>query len=146
MAILVHINAEGVGPLDPDVELLLERAAAAAFRAAGAADAELSITLLDDAGIAALNERYLGHEGPTDVISFALYDEGEPPLGDVYIGHAQALRQAEQNGVAEPEELARLAIHGTLHVLGEVHPEGDERLDSPMWRAQERILREVLER
>lgn len=146
MAILVHVNAEGVGPLDPDVELLLERAAAATFRAAGAADAELSITLLDDAGIAALNERYLGHEGPTDVISFALYDEGEPPLGDVYIGHAQALRQAKLNGVAESEELARLAIHGTLHVLGEAHPEGDERLDSPMWRAQERILREVLGR
>ncbi|MBX6362928.1 MAG: rRNA maturation RNase YbeY [Gemmatimonadetes bacterium] len=144
MAIHVHVNAEGVGPLDPDLERLLERAAVAAFQAAGAADAELSLTLLDDAGISELNERYLGHEGPTDVISFALHDEGEPPLGDVYIGHAEALRQARENGVPAAEELARLAIHGTLHVLGEEHPEGAERMDSPMWLTQERILRGVL--
>lgn len=144
MAIVVHVNAEGVGPLDPDVEFLLQRAAVAAFQAAGTADAELSLTLLDDARISELNESYLGHEGPTDVISFALHDEGEPPLGDVYIGHPQAVRQALENGVPTAEELARLAIHGTLHVLGEVHPEGVERLDSPMWRTQERILREVL--
>jgi Uncharacterized protein family UPF0054. len=38
------------------------------------------------------------------------------------------------------EELARLVIHGTLHILGLEHPEGDDRFSSPMWRKQERIL------
>lgn len=146
MAILVHVNAEDGVELPSGLEALLERAAAAAVRDAGVADAELSITLLDDEAITELNGRYLGHDEPTDVISFALYDEGETPLGDVYIGHAQALRQAEQGGIEPSEELARLAVHGALHVLGEDHPEGEERLESPMWQAQERILREVLGR
>ena len=42
------------------------------------------------------------------------------------------------------EELARLVVHGTLHVLGHDHPEDDSRLRSPMWRRQERLLRRVL--
>ncbi|NIP78659.1 MAG: rRNA maturation RNase YbeY, partial [Gemmatimonadetes bacterium] len=49
-------------------------------------DATLSLTLLDDADIAALNGEYLDRDGPTDVIAFALHDPGESPLGDVYVG------------------------------------------------------------
>jgi probable rRNA maturation factor len=103
-------------------------------------DAELSVTLLGDRAIAALNAEWLRHDGPTDVIAFPLYEEGEPPVGDVYIGVRQAGRQAAALGVPVSEELARLAIHGTLHVLGFDHPAGPDRVRSPMWREQERIL------
>jgi len=106
---------------------------------------EISLTLLDDEAIAALNRRYLGREGPTDVLAFSL---GEPtaPLGDVYVGFQQAGRQAAEHGVPLEEELARLAIHGTLHVLGHDHPEGPERTRSAMIRLQERLLGELMGR
>lgn len=123
---------------------LVERAATAALVARGVHDAELSVTLLGDRAIATLNRQWLGHEGPTDVLSFPLWGPGEPPVGDVYIGARQALRQAAALGVPARQELARLAIHGTLHVLGLDHPPDDEREASPMWREQERILADVI--
>ena len=71
-------------------------------------------------------------------------DDGRT-VGDVYLGFDQAARQAEEVGVELAQELARLAIHGTLHVLGYDHQEGPERLESPMFQLQERLLQEVLE-
>jgi probable rRNA maturation factor len=124
---------------------LLRAAVRAAFRARRITDAELSLTLLADAGITDLNAAYLGHDGPTDVIAFALYEPGETPVGDVYIGFDQALRQAERLDIPPDQELLRLAIHGTLHVLGFDHPAAAERETSEMWQLQERILAGVLE-
>lgn len=106
---------------------------------------ELSLTLLTDEEIRALNLRYLGHDRPTDVIAFTLGGP-EDLVGDVYVGVEQAHRQAEDLGVAPSEELLRLAVHGTLHVLGHDHPDGEERYASPMFEQQERIVRDVLER
>lgn len=118
-------------------------AARAVLRREGVAAAELSIALVGDEEIARLNREYLDHEGPTDVISFELPSPGEMRVGDVYVGARQASRQAEELGVPLREELLRLTIHGTLHVLGHEHPEGD-RDGSPMYRLQEEILDEVL--
>jgi|SRR5690554_315714 probable rRNA maturation factor len=126
------------------LERLLGRAARAALAAEGVTRGELSLTLLSDAAIAELNQRYLGRPGPTDVLAFPLYEGDEAPVGDVYIGYEQALRQAAALGVPVAEELARLAIHGTLHILGYDHPEG-RRESSRMWQVQERILHEVME-
>ena len=42
------------------------------------------------------------------------------------------------------EELARLTVHGTLHVLGHDHPDGQDRLESEMWQIQESIVAQVL--
>src|SRR5688572_12985643 len=56
----------------------LERAARAACESLGVEVAEISVALLDDPAIASMNEGHLGHEGPTDVLAFALYEEGEP--------------------------------------------------------------------
>ncbi len=106
-------------------------------------EAELSITLVDDEEIKRLNREYRGHDRPTDVIAFSLGGPGQP-LGDVYVGAEQARRQAEALGVPLSEELVRLAIHGTLHVLGHDHPDGDERFASPMYLLQEQLLGEVL--
>jgi probable rRNA maturation factor len=127
-----------------EARALLRRAARAALYAEGVRGAELGITLLDDEGIADLNRRYLGHEGPTDVISFALHGAEEAPVGDIYIGWDQALRQAATLGEPPAVELARLAIHGTLHILGYDHPEGTGRERSSMWNRQEEILQQVI--
>lgn len=131
--------SEGVSPpVSPDA---VERAVRHVLAAEGVGEAELSVALVGDAEIAALNEEYLGHEGPTDVISFHLHEAGEPPLGDVYVGVDQAVRQAAAFGATPAEEVVRLAVHGTLHVLGWDHPDGAERLESEMFRRQEELLR-----
>jgi probable rRNA maturation factor len=119
-------------------------AAAAACRIVGASHAMFSITWLDDAGITRMNEEYLEHEGPTDVISFHLYEHDEVPVGDIYIGFEQAARQAAAFDTTLDEELMRLAVHGVLHVLGFEHPDGEARTDSDMWSLQEAIMAEIL--
>lgn len=122
----------------------VERAVRETLRAEGHGAGEVSVAFLADPEMTGLNRDYLGHDRTTDVISFALHGEGEPPLGDVYVGVEQALRQAGELGVDPREELLRLAVHGTLHVLGWDHPEGEDRLGSDMFRRQEEILRAVL--
>jgi probable rRNA maturation factor len=129
------------------IRRLLQVAARAVLHREHTVEAELSITLLDDDGIAALNRQYLAHDGPTDVIAFPLYEQGERTVvGDVYIGADQAARQAAGNAVPLAEELVRLTVHGVLHVLGHDHPAGDDRVDSEMWRLQEEIVQQVVRR
>jgi len=70
--------------------------------------------------------------------------EGGALLGDVYVGMEQSRRQALEEGVSETEELVRLAVHGTLHLLGWDHPDGQERDASPHYRRQEQLVREIL--
>ena len=105
--------------------------------------AEISLALLADSEMQELNLRHLGKDSTTDVISFSLGGEGLV-VGDVYVGFEQAIRQADELGIEVGEELARLAIHGTLHVLGYDHPEGPERSKSPMFQIQEQLLRDLL--
>lgn len=131
------------GPFPGVPEALLEAAVRHTVGDQGVATAEISVTLLDDDGIRTLNRDYLGKDRPTDVIAFSLGSESEP-LGDVYIGVEQAGRQAEELGVALDEELVRLSVHGTLHVLGHDHPEGGERTESPMFARQERLVRAIM--
>jgi rRNA maturation RNase YbeY len=120
--------------------------AAAVLRAERVRDALLSIAFVSDRAIAALNRRHLGHAGPTDVISFGFEPAGAaaPVVGDIYIAPGVAREQARLNGVPWREEVARLIVHGVLHVLGYDHPEGEDRTASPMWRRQERLLARVL--
>ncbi|MDX1492987.1 MAG: rRNA maturation RNase YbeY, partial [Longimicrobiales bacterium] len=122
---------------------LIRRAVIRTLDAEGAPDAEVSVTLLDDAEIQAMNRAYLAKDATTDVIAFSLGEEAAEVLGDVYIGYDQAHRQARELDVDLEEELARLAIHGTLHVLGHDHPEDEDRAGSAMYRLQERLLAEV---
>ena len=123
------------------------RIAAAVLRAEKVREADISITFVSNRSIAALNRRHLGHTGPTDVISFELGQvSGAPVVGDVYIAPDVARVNARELGIPVAEELARLVVHGTLHVLGYTHPEGshDDRIASPMWKRQERLLRRAL--
>jgi probable rRNA maturation factor len=119
--------------------------ARAVLRAEGARRARLSIAFVSRRRIASMNRRHLGHEGATDVISFGLAPAiaGEVQ-GDIYIAPDVARENARRHGVPVREELARLVVHGTLHVLGHDHPEDGARERSPMWRRQETLLRRAL--
>lgn len=131
------VEASAEEGLQIPVELaLVEAASRWVLESEAALDGEVSIALVTDETISALNEQYLSHTGPTDVISFPLEDPRRL-VGDIYIGVEQAARQADDAGVSLREELLRLAIHGTLHVIGWDHPEGEA---SPMYLRQEELL------
>lgn len=135
--------AAGVPSARP-LGILLRRAARAVLDAEHSAELELSLTLLDDAAMRELNSDWLGHDRPTDVIAFALGEGEAEPLGDVYIGVERAIEQAAEAGVPVREELVRLAVHGTLHVLGYDHDEGAARQQGEMWRRQEELVKRIL--
>jgi probable rRNA maturation factor len=128
----------------PALRRLLARAARAVLRHESVDAGEVSVTLLDNAEIAEMNRSFLDHEGPTDVISFPLYEEDEDVVGDIYVGFDVARRQALASGITLEEELVRLTVHGALHIVGYDHPEGEARLDSEMWDLQEEIVARVM--
>lgn len=84
-------------------------------------DGELSIALIDDKEMKSLNNKFRGKNKTTDVLSFEINEGGI--LGDIYISLPQAKRQAKAYNVPLRDELVRLAVHGTLHVLGYTHKE-----------------------
>lgn len=98
----------------------------------GYPEAELSILLVDDQGIAEINQQYLNRQGPTNVISFP-QNEGEDSdlnpeiLGDVVVSVETAMREAEMAGKPLDWAIDRLVVHGILHLVGYDHesPEAD---------------------
>jgi probable rRNA maturation factor len=114
----------------------------ATLKAERVGDALISVAFVGSEMMSQLNVQFLKSEGPTDVITFGMSQNGGkmPVIGDIYICPPVAERNAKILGISSREELARLLIHGTLHVLGYDHPEGDGRTRSPMWKRQERIL------
>ena len=106
-------------------------------------DAELSILITDDREIHALNAEYRGKDKPTDVLSFALGENGgvcgAEILGDLVISLPTARRQAREYGVTVKEELLRLLIHGTLHLLGYDHEKVAPRIAARMRRTEEKL-------
>ena len=105
----------------------------------------VDITLLSAAAMRRTNARATGRRGLTDVIAYSLPQPDGRVVGDVYICPTVAA-QAPRNGTRSElrEELVRLAVHGTLHVLGYDHPEGSGRTRSRMWRLQERYVKRIL--
>jgi probable rRNA maturation factor len=68
-----------------------------------------------------LNRMFRGKDRPTDVLSFDLSDSPDAVEGEVYIGADIARRQAKELGATVSEEVARLVIHGLLHLAGHDH-------------------------
>lgn len=123
-------------------------------------DAELSLLFVDEATIAHLNETFMGHEGPTDVLAFPIDADddlgpGRSPgegstgpdqhlpadlpllLGDVVICPTVAARNAPAHAGTFDDEIALLTVHGILHVLGHDHAEPEE---TELMQARERDL------
>ncbi|PZV13314.1 MAG: rRNA maturation RNase YbeY [Pseudanabaena sp.] len=99
---------------------------------------ELSLAITDDLTIQKLNLQYRQQDRPTDVLSFAALESDVPAipsddsnyieptcLGDIIISQTTAIRQAEERGHSLTYELAWLAAHGLLHLLGWDHPDDD---------------------
>ena len=76
-------------------------------------------------------------------VSFAHGSGRDPVIGDIYICPDVARAAAAERGIGVREELTRLVIHGTLHVLGHEHPVETGREASPMWKRQEELLARV---
>ena len=103
----------------------------------------LSLTFVGRDRMRALNLQWKGKRELTDVLAFALESPGGRLAGDIYICPWAAAREARARGIPVREELRRLVVHGVLHVLGYDHPSDGHRLDSPMWRRQERYVRSL---
>jgi probable rRNA maturation factor len=140
VSIAVGVAADGVRL--PLARARVERVARAVLASERIRDAMLSVTFVGNPQIRRLNRRHLGRTGATDVISFGFRRAGKeaPIVGDVYIAPEVARASAKTNGVPLREELIRLVVHGTLHVLGYDHPESATRTRSAMWRKQERLV------
>ena len=123
-------SPRNAGRLGPPLRAIVRAALALEGRTAG----EIAIVLTDDATLRALNRRWRHIDRATDVISFG-YDERDPiprargdrVNGDLVISMDRVAAQAKRFGVTPGRELARLAIHGALHLAGHDHRRPAER-------------------
>nr|MDH3086013.1 rRNA maturation RNase YbeY [Bacillus velezensis] len=113
--------------------------------------AEVSVTIVTNEEIREINRDYQEKDTPTDVISFALEEEGEdeveivgadmpPVLGDIIISADRTKEQAEEYGHSFMRELGFLAVHGFLHLLGYDHMTKEE--EEEMFSKQKDLLDE----
>ncbi len=140
MTLVVEVTNDGgrIPLTRADARALAERV----LRAEGVRDAMLSLAFIPRREISAINRKHLHRAGATDVIAFGFAPAGArgPVIGDVYVSPEVARANARELGVPVREELMRLVVHGALHILGHDHPEGADRVASPMWRRQESLL------
>jgi probable rRNA maturation factor len=125
-------------------------------------DAELSLLFVDEQTISDLHKRFLGKEGPTDVLAFPIDEEpvegGRSPdsggsgpgvvpgestdlptlLGDVVICPAVAERNAPDHAGTYDDEIALLLVHGILHLMGMDHVDEEEAV--VMERREQELL------
>jgi probable rRNA maturation factor len=131
------------------VEALAQRAAeacAATLEAEGVGTWELALSFVSGSRIRALNRAYRGLDRATDVLSFSQREgellaappDEEPALGDVVVALTVAARQARAFGHSLEREVAFLAVHGTLHLLGYDHETPPE--EAVMMGKAERVL------
>ncbi|ARC74315.1 rRNA maturation RNase YbeY [Bacillus licheniformis] len=149
MSLILDITDEtGRVPEDrlAEIEKLLQFAAAEEGVADGA---EVSVTIVNNEEIQKINKEYRGKDYPTDVISFALEEDGEGEveiigadmplvLGDIIISVDKAREQAEEYGHSLMRELGFLTVHGFLHLLGYDHMTEEE--EKEMFTKQKEIL------
>jgi len=112
---------------------------------------EVDITIVTDDEIHALNRDYRNVDRATDVLSFALDEDGGEPelvggpevhlLGDIIISAETAARQAEEFGHGLEREIVYLAVHGLLHLLGYDHMQEEDK--AIMRAKEEEALREI---
>jgi probable rRNA maturation factor len=108
----------------------------------GRPDASISIAMVGQAAIHALNRAYLGHDWPTDVISFPLSNPDDPTLaGELVVSGEMALATASEVGAEPRDELALYIVHGLLHLCGyDDHTESDF---AAMRRREDEILTDL---
>jgi probable rRNA maturation factor len=124
-AITVIIESEAAEGADLDAGWL-GRLMQFALQSEGAPPAAVTLLVTDDAGIQALHREYLHDDTPTDVLSFTAASEEAFPiepgfgnyLGDIAVSWDTAAVQGPEAGLSVEQEVAFLALHGLLHLLG----------------------------
>jgi probable rRNA maturation factor len=108
----------------------------------------INIALVGPKTIQNLNSKYRNKSKPTDVLSFSRMETVTSPfpadsdLGDVLICWDVAKKQALEYKVSTQEELARLTVHGVLHLFGYDH-ERSRLEEKKMFRLQDKILKQL---
>ena len=131
MSILIN-NLQGKLPVDEETTKLIQKVVGVGLELEGVPpeEVEVSIGLVDDERMKELNSRYRGKDAPTDVLSFPMdehaREEGIRLLGDIVISLERARAQAVEWGHSFEREVARLASHGLLHLLGYDHETVEE--------------------
>jgi probable rRNA maturation factor len=110
-----------------------------ALAAEGVTSGWISVAVVDDATIRAINRRHLGHDWPTDVISFPLSDPGDDELcGELVVSAEMAAATASEAGVNAWYELALYVVHGLLHLCG--HDDSAAEVRDAMRQREAEIL------
>lgn len=120
----------------------LRRVAQSVLEQTGYPSADVSLTLVGKTRMQRLNRTYRQRDYATDVLAFPMQDASQSPeafVGDIVICVPVALSQASRFGNTPDEELLRLLIHGTLHLLGYDH-ETTEREAKRMKRKEQTIF------
>jgi probable rRNA maturation factor len=114
---------------------------------------EIGVSFVSESSITRLNRQYRHINKATDVLSFSSQEGDqvvhgvilkEVDLGDIVICPAFAKREAKRRGIELSEELVRLVIHGTLHLMGYDH--ADEVSEHRMFRIQETIVEKAMKK
>ena len=127
-------------PLVLGLAAIVREALASEGRRAG----EVSILFARDSDLRELNRRWRGIDRATDVLSFPYAEERGRVDGDLVISLDRLHAQATRYRVTPGKELARLVVHGTLHLAGLDHHQASERLH--MRRREARVMRAVAPR
>ena len=128
----IDISNEHDFPLD---EARLKKAVRTVLQDAGYNKGEISIAIVDDAEMHALNRKYLDHDYPTDVLSFVLDEEEGRLDGEIIASSDYALIEAEIYNWTADDEILLYVIHGSLHLAG--HDDQDAA-SKKLMREQER--------
>ncbi|MFW6287923.1 MAG: rRNA maturation RNase YbeY [bacterium] len=118
--------------------LTLQKIADKTAELEGYSSGEISFALLDNQQIQELNKQYRDKDAATDVLSFEMDEE---IWGDIVISTERAMEQAREYNHSIERELAFLAVHGILHLLGYDHQTEGEK--NEMRRKEERVLSEL---
>ena len=111
----IDISNEHDFPLD---EGRLKKAVRAVLKDAGFEQGEISIAVVEDAEMHALNRKYLDHDYPTDVLSFVLEEADGSLDGEIILSSDYAAREAELYKWTAADEILLYVIHGSLHLVG----------------------------
>lgn len=116
-----------------DWEALARRSVHAAMAAspyAALSESEISVLFTSDEEVRELNRAWRGKDSATNVLSFPMAAPAEiadaPMLGDIVLAHGVCAREAAEKKVSIEAHAAHLVVHGTLHLLGYDHEQGDE--------------------
>ena len=149
----VEIDHSAIDPPDGAVEVV-DLAVTSALRREGFngnQSASVTVLLTSDARLRQLNRDFAGEDHATDVLSFEAHPFDELPaeidnpratsIGDIAISMQRTERQALEKGVRFERELALLAVHGALHLLGYDHAQADD--ERVMFGKTDEVLAEI---